>query len=188
MAYNGSGVFLINSTGQPVVSGTVISSTVFNALTADLATGLTDCVTKDGQSTTTAVIPFANGISIGGGATLSNYTQNNWVPVDASGASLVLTVIRATYVRIGSLYFCDLDVTYPVTADVTAAKIGGLPGTWINASGVGGTFAAYNGAVLVGAPIKNTATFTMVSSTGTTIKNSDLSGSTLSTQFVIFTV
>lgn len=35
-----SGTFSINSTGQPVVTGTVISSTAFNALTADLATGL----------------------------------------------------------------------------------------------------------------------------------------------------
>lgn len=62
MAYNGSGTFLINSTGQPVVSGTVISSTVENALTADLATGLSTCITKDAQTTTTAIIPFAAGI------------------------------------------------------------------------------------------------------------------------------
>ena len=56
MSYNGSGTFNINSAGQPVVSGTVISSTAFNALTADLATGLTTALTKDGQSTPTANI------------------------------------------------------------------------------------------------------------------------------------
>jgi|HubBroStandDraft_2_1064218.scaffolds.fasta_scaffold80794_2 hypothetical protein len=56
MAFNGSGTFLINSTGQPVVTATTISSTVFNALTTDLAGGLTDCITKDGQSTPTANI------------------------------------------------------------------------------------------------------------------------------------
>lgn len=56
MSYNGSGVFNINTTGQPVVSGTVISSTAFNALTADLATGLTTALTKDGQTTPTANI------------------------------------------------------------------------------------------------------------------------------------
>jgi len=39
MSFNGSGVFVINSAGQPVVANTVISSTVFNALTADLADG-----------------------------------------------------------------------------------------------------------------------------------------------------
>ena len=63
MSYNGSGTFQINSTGQPVVTGTVISSTAFNALTADLATGLSTAITKDGQTTTTVRIPFAQGVS-----------------------------------------------------------------------------------------------------------------------------
>ena len=56
MAYNGSGTFLINSSGQPVVTGTTITSTTFNTLTADLATGLTTAITKDGQTTPTANI------------------------------------------------------------------------------------------------------------------------------------
>jgi hypothetical protein len=63
MSYNGSGTFVINTSGQPVVAGTVISSTAFNALTADLATGLSTAITKDGQTTTTARIPFAAGIN-----------------------------------------------------------------------------------------------------------------------------
>jgi len=62
MSYNGSGTFNINSTGQPVVAGTVITASAFNALTADLATGLTTAITKDGQTTTTAQIPFAQGL------------------------------------------------------------------------------------------------------------------------------
>ena len=60
MSYNGSGTFNINSAGQPVVSGTVISSTAFNALTSDLATGLTTALTKDGQSTPTANISLGS--------------------------------------------------------------------------------------------------------------------------------
>jgi len=63
MSYNGSGTFNINSTGQPVVAGTVISSSAFNALTTDLATGLTTAITKDGQTTTTARITFAQGVT-----------------------------------------------------------------------------------------------------------------------------
>jgi len=63
MSYNGSGTFQINSTGQPVVGGTIISSATFNALTSDLATGLTTAITKDGQTTTTARIVFAQGIN-----------------------------------------------------------------------------------------------------------------------------
>lgn len=56
MSFNGSGTFNINSTGQPVVAGTVISSTTFNALTSDLANGLSTCITKDGQTAITANI------------------------------------------------------------------------------------------------------------------------------------
>ena len=58
MSYNGSGTFNINSAGQPVVTGTTITSTAFNLLTADLATGLSTAMTKDGQSTPTANIPM----------------------------------------------------------------------------------------------------------------------------------
>jgi hypothetical protein len=46
-----------------VVTGTVISSSAFNALTADLATGLSTAITKDGQTATTVRIPFAQGIN-----------------------------------------------------------------------------------------------------------------------------
>jgi hypothetical protein len=59
LSYNGSGVFQINTSGQPVVAGTVISSTAFNALTTDLANGLSTAITKDGQTTVTANIPLA---------------------------------------------------------------------------------------------------------------------------------
>lgn len=60
MSYNGSGLFQINTAGQPVVGGTTIDPTVFNALTADLATGLSNVICKDGQTTPTANIPMGN--------------------------------------------------------------------------------------------------------------------------------
>jgi hypothetical protein len=72
MSFNGSGTFLINTAGQPVVAGTVISSTAFNALTADLATGLSTAITKDGQTTVTANIPMSTykftGLGVGSAA------------------------------------------------------------------------------------------------------------------------
>ena len=58
MSYQGNGTFLISTAGQPVVTGTTITSTAFNALTADLATGLSTALTKDGQTTPTANIPM----------------------------------------------------------------------------------------------------------------------------------
>src|SRR3990167_4040990 len=55
-----SGTFSINSSGQPVVTGTVISSTAFNSLTADLATGLSTAVLKDGTQTITGDLPMSS--------------------------------------------------------------------------------------------------------------------------------
>lgn len=80
MSFNGSGTFQINTAGQPVVAGTTITATAFNALTADLATGLSTCMTKDGQTVATANIPMGNnritGMAAGTAATdAANLTQ-----------------------------------------------------------------------------------------------------------------
>jgi hypothetical protein len=73
MSFNGTGTFLINTAGQPVVASTVISATTFNLLTADLANGLTNVITKDGQTTVTANIPMSNFKITGlGAATTAN--------------------------------------------------------------------------------------------------------------------
>jgi hypothetical protein len=58
MSFNGSGVFVVNSAGQPVVATTLITAAAMNALTADLATGLSNCILKDGTQTLTQNIPF----------------------------------------------------------------------------------------------------------------------------------
>lgn len=92
MSYNGSGTFQINSTGQPVVTGTTISSTVFNAFTADIATGLTNCITKDGQQTVTANIPIGGfkltgiGVATTTGDALSYGRAGNLTTLTLTGA------------------------------------------------------------------------------------------------------
>ena len=89
MSYNGSGTFVINSTGQPVVTNTVISSTAFNALTADLATGLTTALTKDGQTTPTANIPMGTFKLTGLGAGSSATDSANLSQVQSSVGSFL---------------------------------------------------------------------------------------------------
>ena len=91
MSYNGSGTFNINTSGQPVVTGTTITSTAFNLLTADLATGLTTALTKDGQTTPTANIPMGTfkitGLGAGSAATdAAQYGQLQ------AGATTIATV------------------------------------------------------------------------------------------------
>lgn len=63
MAYNGAGVYSLYSPGNPVVTGTTISSSWANNTLNDIATALTLAICKDGQSTTTARVHFAQGAS-----------------------------------------------------------------------------------------------------------------------------
>jgi hypothetical protein len=114
MSYNGSGVFNINTAGQPVVTGTVISSTAFNALTADLATGLTTALTKDGQTTPTANIPMGgfkitgiaaatttgDALSYGRAATVSTLTNS------------ALTSGRVPYASTAGLFVDSANMAY----------------------------------------------------------------------------
>ncbi len=60
MPFNGSGTYNLYTPGNPVVTGTVISSTVQNNTMSDVATALTNCVTRDGQSPATASLPMGN--------------------------------------------------------------------------------------------------------------------------------
>ena len=89
MSFNGSGTFVINSAGQPVVTGTVISSTAFNALTADLATGLSTALTKDGQTTPTANLPMGTFKLTGLGAGSSATDSANLSQVQSSVGSFL---------------------------------------------------------------------------------------------------
>lgn len=54
-----SGTFSLYTPGNPVVTGTTISSTWANSTLSDIATGLSTCILKDGTSTVTANIPMA---------------------------------------------------------------------------------------------------------------------------------
>lgn len=133
MSFNGSGTFVINTAGQPVVSGTVISSTAFNALTADLATGLSTCLTKDGQTTPTANIPMGSnkitGLAVGTDATDAptlSQVQSTTVKLIASvsGADTItgsLTPSLAAYAAGQMFYFVAAgDNTGAVTLNINS--------------------------------------------------------------------
>jgi len=95
MPYNGSGVFAVYTPGNPVVTGTTISSTVQNNTMSDFATGLSTCITKDGQTTVTADIPMAahkiTGLAAGTASTdaanLSNIQSQSGVYVATVGGT-----------------------------------------------------------------------------------------------------
>ena len=102
MSFNGSGTFQINTAGQPVVTGTVISSTAFNTLTADLATGLSTCITKDGQTTIAANLPMS-GYKLTGLGNGSAATDSATVGQVQSGVASLIGSISGTDTITGSL-------------------------------------------------------------------------------------
>lgn len=63
MPFNGSGVYSPPGANYPAVANTLITAANRNAIDADIATGLSTCITKDGQTTVTANIPLS-GFSI----------------------------------------------------------------------------------------------------------------------------
>jgi hypothetical protein len=122
MSYNGSGTFVINTAGQPVVSGTVISSTAFNALTADLGTGLSTAITKDGQTTATARIPFAQGINSSLVTDATNTTTGSIITAGGVGIAKSLYVGTLSNFA-GAATFGSTINKVTVTAPATAATL-----------------------------------------------------------------
>jgi len=98
MPFNGSGQFVLPA-GQPVATGTVIDSTVFNALTSDLATALTNCITRDGQSPATGNIPLGANRITGLAAGVASTDGVNLTQVQAliqNGTLQLLTSVAGT--------------------------------------------------------------------------------------------
>jgi len=132
MSFNGSGTFLINSAGQPVVPNTIITSTAFNALTADLAAGLSTCLTKDGQTTPTANIklggfklvnvgaPTLSGdaLAFGNAATISTLTLTNALTVanGGTGAATLTGVLKGNGTSAFTAATAGTDFVAPGTA------------------------------------------------------------------------
>lgn len=81
MPFDGSGgTSQPTSSMYPAVSSTLIESAKFNISVADIYTMLASCIVKDGQTTTTARVPFAAGISTD---TVSEKTVGTGVTLDS---------------------------------------------------------------------------------------------------------
>lgn len=75
MPRNGSGTYTLPA-GNPVITGTTISSTVQNNTMSDVATALTNSIAKDGQTTPTANLPMGTyrHTGVGNGVAATDYT------------------------------------------------------------------------------------------------------------------
>lgn len=140
MSYNGSGTFNINSAGQPVVTGTVISSTAFNALTADLGTGLSTALTKDGQTVATARIPFAAGINSSLVTDATSTTTGSIITAGGVGVAKALFVGTTANIA-GATTLAGVTATTGAFTTVSATTTASSAAVTINGTNAtGGTF------------------------------------------------
>jgi hypothetical protein len=114
---------------------------------------------------------------------LNWYEEGTWTPVDGSGAGLTFSSVAGYYTRIGRQVVAVFSLTYPITADASAARVAGLPFTSAN-TGNGlsnGTFNTNNSGQVVepSIVINDTKFATLKIALGTSATNVELSGATL---------
>ena len=170
MSYNGSGTFNINTTGQPVVAGTVISSSAFNSLTSDLATGLTTAITKDGQTTTTARITFAQGFT--SSLTTDSSSVSTGSIITAGGVGIAKALFVGTTANIAGVATLT---SQPILSSLTASKpvftdaSKGLVSTGTLGSDQGGTGVSNNAASTITISGNYGTTLTVTATTAITL-------------------
>jgi len=147
MSFNGTGTFNINSTGNPVVTATVISSTWANALTADLAAGLSNVICKDGQTTVTANIPFGGFklTGIGAATTLGDgLSYGRAANVSALTVGSLAGLVSATAGLFSASDTLTRTITFNGTAALPASNILNAIEPWVvSATAATGTIAFY---------------------------------------------
>jgi hypothetical protein len=88
MPFNGTGTFNPLEPEYPATADTLIEADTRNALDADFAAGLSNCMTRDGQSTPTANLPMAGRKLTGLGAGTTNGDSLRYEQLFGTGVTL----------------------------------------------------------------------------------------------------
>ncbi len=146
------------------------------------STGTTNVVLSNSPTLVTPALGAATATSINfGQTTLNYYGEGSWTPIDSSGAALSFASATGEYTRTGRRFDASFAVTYPATADGSAATIGGLPFTTANASPARAGFITYVNTTTAAfiLPAANGTTFTVNTSGGGSTTNANLSTATI---------
>jgi hypothetical protein len=90
MARNGSGTYSLPA-GNPVVSGTLIEASWANTTLSDLATAMTDSLSRSGQGGMTAALRLADGTLSVPGAAFSSETSSGFYRAGAGDVRVSIT-------------------------------------------------------------------------------------------------
>lgn len=158
-ARNGSGTYSLPS-GNPVSSGSTISSTWANNTLSDIATALTDSVARDGQSPATANLPMGGfrHTNVDDAAARTDYARADQVQ---DSTLTYLTSVAGTNTITGtgavsmSAYAAGQKFHFIPANTTTGAAT-------ININSIGAKNIYYNGAALVGGELKQNVPATIV--------------------------
>lgn len=106
MPFN-AGVFSVYTPGNPVVTGTIISSTVANNTNNDFAVGLSNCVLKDGTQTLTAPIKFYAGTVTLPGISFAANPGNGFYNIGSSSFGVAVNGAAVLNIASGGLGVID---------------------------------------------------------------------------------
>lgn len=159
--YDGSGNFTLYTPGNPRVAGTTIAVAAINNTNSDFATGLTNAITRDGQSPPTANLPMGGlrHTGVDDAVSRTDYAAAGQV---ADGALTYLTAVAGTNT-------ITADATPAITAYAAGQRFAFIAAnkntssTTININGVGAKSITKNGTTtLSGGDIPSGAAVTIV--------------------------
>lgn len=131
MPFNGVGSFTPSAADFPAVTLTVIDSTKYNNVVSDVATGLSTCITKDGQTVITANIP-------GAGFSLTNWRLRSVDGLVGTPGITFESDVDSGFYRIGSnniaLALAGAKVVDFLTTGITITGL--ITSTTLSVSGV----------------------------------------------------
>ena len=121
MSRNGSGTYSLPA-GNPVVTGTTISSTWANNTLSDIATALTQSIAKDGQTPITANIPFSGYKLTNVGAGTATGNAAIWDQLFDQGIEVALASAATTDLGAQTTNFVNVTGTTTITSFGTTYK------------------------------------------------------------------
>lgn len=153
MPFNGSGTFSVYTPGTPYTNGTTIDATVANSVNTDFATGLTNCLTRDGQSPATANVPMGGFRLTGLGAATARTDAIQYAQVQDGSPTYLTSVsgtntVTATAAASMAAYATGQEFTFIPANTNTGA-------TTLNINGIGAKSIFSGGAALTGGEIRS---------------------------------
>lgn len=146
MARNGSGTYSLPS-GNPVVTGDAIEATWANATLSDIATALTQSLSKDGQTSMTGNLPMGGYKITGLGTPTVSTDAATKAYTDAAVSGVGYLAANQTWTGLNTFSRGTGGSTNAIAAFLPADYGTGVHGLWVYNNGVPGTvrLLAYDG-------------------------------------------